>query len=154
MSGWDHARLNTLPALFPSDGKQPGIHMAKYKHWMGLPFEGHAPVMSTPHLATCMRYELQRCLMRFRMCCWPLAANRANGISRNLRTCRACGSGAVEDEEHVLLACPAYADLRVSAQLPGGSPMKIIMLSFDQVKLAALLKDIWARREASVAYEH
>ena len=30
MSGWEHARLDVLPEEYPSDGKQPGIQMAKY----------------------------------------------------------------------------------------------------------------------------
>ena len=37
MSGWEHVRLGISPEVYPSDGKQPGIQMAKYKHWMGMP---------------------------------------------------------------------------------------------------------------------
>ena len=132
-------------APFPSDGKQPGIHMSKYKHWMGLPFERSAPITWLPHVSAGMPFEWHRRLMRFRMCCWPIAANRAQGLPREQRLCRICSSGAIEDEQHVLCVCPAYANLRVDMQLPVGD-MRSIMHTFDQVKLASLLDQIWATR--------
>ena len=145
MEGWSHGRLDVMPSSFPSDGKQPGIYMAKYKHWMGLPFERSAPVTWLPHVVACMPFEQHRRLMRFRMCCWPLAANRAQGLPREQRLCRLCSSGAIEDEQHVLCVCPAYAKLRADAQLPVAD-MRSIMSTFDQVKLANLLNQIWAMR--------
>ena len=145
MEGWSHARLDATPCSFPSDGKQPGIHMSKYKHWMGLPFERSAPITWLPHVSACMPFERHRRLMRFRMCCWPIAANRAQGLPREQRLCRICSSGAIEDEQHVLCVCPAYANLRVDMQLPVGD-MRSIMHTFDQVKLASLLDQIWATR--------
>ena len=79
------------------------------------------------------------------MCCWPLAANRAQGLPREQRLCRLCSSGAIEDEQHVLCVCPAYAKLRADAQLPVAD-MRSTMSTFDQVKLANLLNQIWAMR--------
>lgn len=151
MSAWDHERLLAQPGGFPSDGFMPGIQMAKYKCWMGLMFCGHAPIVHTPHLACSMRGEAHRRLMRFRMCCWPIAANRAHGIERHLRVCPVCQSGAVEDEKHVLCDCPAYAHLRSEAQLPQTSILNI-MRNFDQVRLASLLLDIWALRNSTVPF--
>ena len=37
---------------------------------------------------------------------------RYMNIERNMGICKNCNSGIVEDEYHVLLACPAYRDLR------------------------------------------
>ena len=37
---------------------------------------------------------------------------RYMNIDRNMRICKNCNSGIVEDEYHFLLACPAYRDFR------------------------------------------
>ena len=82
--------------------------------------------------------------MRFRMCCWPLSANRNQHLPRSERRCYCCNHG-VEDERHVLLECEAYADIRESYGLPRGN-MQQIMNDSDQNMLACCLSDIWARR--------
>ncbi len=82
--------------------------------------------------------------MRFRLCCWPLAANRlCASVPREQRVCRVCGTGVVEDEYHALLECPAYADLRVAAEFCEGATMRDIMTEGNQAKLAELLSKIW-----------
>ena len=103
MAGWAHERLRIAPDQFPSDSLHPGLHMCKYKHWMGLSFERAAPPMHPPHARSVMPFDSHRCLMRFRMCCWPLAANRNHNLPRSARLCPLCNNG-VEDERHVLLA--------------------------------------------------
>ena len=148
MSGWAHERLAVEPSAYPSDGKQPGIQMAKYKSWMGLPFEGSAPVAWQSHARVFIPRDVHRRLMRFRLCCWPLEANRAlAGRPRELRVCKLCGvAGAIEDEQHVLLDCPAYSDCRQEAQLPTGMGMSAVMRVFEPGKLATLLDCIWKTR--------
>lgn len=145
MSGWAHDRLDTPPASFPSDGLQPGIHMAKYKHWMGLSFEGTAPAMTPTHMHATMAFELHRNMMRFRLCQWPLAANRLHNTQRGARKCCLCHR-AVEDEKHVLMECPAYADLRSKYGLQESTDMRSVMLYEDQAKLARYLGEVWTRR--------
>jgi hypothetical protein len=151
MAGWEHERLDAQPEAYPSDGKQPGIQMAKYKHWMGLPFKDGAAVSWLPHAIAYMPVAAHQKLMRFRMCCWPLAANRACGRPRHERVCRLCDAGEVEDEQHVLMRCPAYASCREEAQLPGSS-MRELMVSADQVKLASLLSSIWTTRNTRIPF--
>ena len=150
MSGWEHARLATAPDAFPSDGIQPGIQMAKYKHWMGLGFQGHAPTMSPAHMHATIPYESHRMLMRFRLCQWPLAANRLHHLGREHRKCCLC-NGAVEDERHVLVSCSGYADIRAKYGLGSSTDMQAIMRCGDQVKIANCLREIWARRTTQMA---
>ena len=54
-------------------------------------------------------------------------------------------SRVTHHHHHVLCVCPAYGNLRVDMQLPVGD-MRSIMHTFDQVKLASLLDQIWATR--------
>ena len=61
-----------------------------------------------------------------------------------------CNAGAVEDEQHVLLECVAYAELRSATQLPADS-MISIMLDFNPSKLAYLLYAIQSHRATSLA---
>ncbi|PNW81610.1 hypothetical protein CHLRE_06g253903v5 [Chlamydomonas reinhardtii] len=49
MKAWKHERLQSEPSTFPSDNKQPGVQMSKYKHWMGLCAEGAAPLTMQGH---------------------------------------------------------------------------------------------------------
>ena len=145
MIGWAHDRLHCTPDTFPSDSMQPGIHMAKYKHWMGLSFERSAPMRLAPHATCVIPYEAHRCLIRFRLCCWPLAANRNHHLPRSERKCCLCNDG-IEDERHVLLTCEAYANIRAKHGLNGTADMKSVMQSTDQRVLASLLRDVWTRR--------
>ena len=83
--------------------------------------------------------------MRFRMCCWPLAANRSGGSTpRERRLCPLCNAG-VEDEPHVLLHCSAYEQARAAVGFVGFSDM-VTAMKFDQAKLADLLSAIWQLR--------
>ncbi len=65
--------------------------------------------------------------------------------------CRLCSLGAVEDEHHVLLDCPAYNDTRTEFQMPAVN-MKDCMATFDQAKLACYLDRIWALRNNSYPF--
>jgi len=133
---WESERLTVDPALFVSDNRQPGVKMCRYKHWMGLPKHGSGYISPKQHVT----------LMRFRMCVWPLAVNRPHGRERSARWCRVCGNRqAVEDECHVLLDCPAYANIRLKLWDLGVTPgdrMIEIMGVKDQRGLARVLDDI------------
>ena len=114
MRAWGHERLQTGPHAFPSDGKQPGIHMCKYKHWMGLSATGAAPLVLHDHCRAYIPVAQHKLLMRFRLCCWPITANRAWDRPREERTCPLCTANEVEDEHHVLMTCTAYDQLRTA----------------------------------------
>ena len=57
-------------------------------------------------------------LTRFRCSCHALRMERDRYLPaavrppRHLRTCLSCTSGAVEDEHHMVFACPLYSQLR------------------------------------------
>ena len=63
--------------------------------------------------------------------------------------CSVCGSGEVEDEEHVLLKCTAYSSLRLDSGLDFSQGMRGLLLGPEQGKLAVLLLGhMWASRHA------
>ena len=41
-----------------------------------------------------------------------IAEGRQKGIPRELRICKSCDLGCVEDEYHFVIICPAYKNLR------------------------------------------
>ncbi|MFY7873745.1 MAG: RNA-directed DNA polymerase [Limnohabitans sp.] len=151
MLAWAHPRLLALPGAFPSDGNQPGVMMSRYKHWMGLACEGAAPKLWLPHIQVYIPESRHKLLMRFRMCCWPLRVNRSHGVPREQRLCPIC-KGAVEDEEHVLMHCPAYGEVRAAASLPSVDSMLSLMKGCEQDKLAKLLSEIWCIRNSRVRF--
>ncbi len=78
-----------------------------------------------------------------------MTLTRSTGtVARDLRVCRVCGTGKVEDELHVLMIeCPVYSELRSAYDLPTEGSMRKLMLEGDQVKLAGLLSQIWSKRQ-------
>ena len=119
--------------------------MAKYKHWFGLPSSGSKPLAWPGHSLIYIPWKQHRLLHRFRLCCWPLEANRPFGRPREQRVYRFC-QNEVEDERHVLLKCPKYAQARTDAGLPLEWDMARVMNEFDQLRLSALLSEIWYAR--------
>ena len=93
-----------------------------------------------------------RCLMRFRLCCWPIAAYRDHHLPRNARLCPLCNKG-VEDERHVLLECEAYTCVRSTYGISSDS-MKQVMQGADQFKLACCVRDIWSKRCLLIRQHH
>lgn len=150
MKAWQHERMNTEPATFPSDHKQPGLHMSKYKHWMGLGGGGAAPLIMPPHSKAFIPVAQHMSLMRFRLGCWPLTANRAYGRPRDERICPLCAANEIEDENHVLCRCTAYSQLRECSGLPFEGGIRTVMQTPDQARLAALLDSIWEHRSRSI----
>ena len=61
------------------------------------------------------------------------------GLARSERLCLACNCGAVEDEEHVLIHCSAYASARAAVNLPYDQGILAVMAVDDQASLAGLL---------------
>jgi hypothetical protein len=87
--------------------------------------------------------------MRFRLGCWELKVNRPNGRERAARTCRLCACGAVEDELHVFMECPAYDSLqaRYGSDLGfQGRSMRTIMTEVPQLALASF----WETRHVAL----
>jgi hypothetical protein len=155
MASWDHERLSVVPTSFSTDqNTQPGIMMCRYKHWMGLPFRGAAGTLWPTHAQVHIPRESHVKLMRFRLCSWPLAANRPmrGGVrlERSERVCMVCGTNAVEDEHHVLMDCQAYSTAREASGIAFHKGMHHLMTEGDQAALAQLLASIWDTRVSKV----
>jgi len=137
---WSSVRLAVDPRVFISDNMQPGVKMCRYLQWMGQPKHCRGYILPKQHVT----------LMRFRMCVWPLAVNRPHGREREARWCQVCGNQqAVEDERHVLLECPVYADIRTNLWNMGATPgdrMDAVMGIENQRGLAQVLDCIRRRR--------
>ena len=68
---------------------------------------------------------------------WPITANHAWERPREERTCP-LRAAEVEDEHHVLMQCAGYAELRVSSGLDFSKNMRVVVLKYEPVRLAAL----------------
>ena len=101
------------------------------------------------HMKDFVAYKHVSALIRFRLGCWDVEANRPvrNGVRRlrAQRWCRVCRGECVEDEKHALLECEAYAELRVAYGISGNN-MKSVMLSTEVRKLAAFLYSVQSLR--------
>ena len=127
----------------PSGSGRPGVTMCSYSRWMGVAYSAEKLNERLSHLGTSMPREHHKALIRFRLGCWDLEVSRLARASehrpRAERTCRVCQGGGVEDERHVLLECPCYAQLRQRVGLPVDREMHEIMLNFEQAKLGGFL---------------
>ena len=142
---WNSSRLVTDPRLFISDGLRPGVKMCRHARWMGV----------SSHLKDYIPNKAHISLMRFRLCVWTLEVNRPGGRPRDERWCRVCGNrSCVEDERHVLLECPEYAEEREllwpSGIPPPGTTMAHVMAMGNQRDLARVIHAIRARRSNKI----
>lgn len=154
LSDWRAERLEVDPRLYPTGATKPGVKMCRYKRWMGLQYDTGGLSVRLEHLKADIPRRYHVALMRFRLGCWDIEVNRPGGRSRADRTCRIClrqGLRCVEDEQHVLLECQAYQELREVTGLPQQSSMHEIMTNFDTDKLARLLHGIEAKRRLTLA---
>jgi hypothetical protein len=150
MQPWLSPRLCCAPRDFVSDGVQPGVKLCRYMHWMGLCCDVEDPLLAPSHARTHIPRAWHVVLMRLRLGVWPLEVNRPRGRARNLRLCCHCDAGAVEDEQHVVLECAAYADLRGAFALDYSSMLDL--MCSDARLLAEYVARVHARRFAPEAY--
>jgi hypothetical protein len=133
----------------------PGSTLCRYENWV---YDGSFG-MHVPHpergtrtfgahtQSASIAPSRYRALARFRAGCWPIAVNagRYEGVERNDRICQHCNElgvwGCIEDEKHVLLECPRFADLRArfSSLFADDCNMKAVLNHSDQPLLAELL---------------
>ena len=68
-----------------------------------------------PYLTSVIDFKLRKNLTRLRTSNHQLEIEkgRHSNIPANLRLCKVCNSGDVEDEYHVLMCCNKYIDLRL-----------------------------------------
>ena len=65
------------------------------------------------------------------------------------RICPLCVANEVEDENHVLMRCTAYDQLRSGSEIDFTGGMQAVMQNTDPARLAALLDSIWEHRSRS-----
>ena len=103
------AHLQSLP-LDPRTAPSAGVRLCTYHRWFSRP-EGKSSV--TYWDVPISNRRLHR-IFRFRMGAHhlPVQMGRHLRQPRSMRVCHMCHSGALCDERHVLLECPALGDLR------------------------------------------
>ena len=103
------AAFDAVP-LDPRSCPGPGVKLCTYRRWFSRPAHQVCPVYLEVPMSTA---KLQR-ILRFRMGSHllPIEQGRHLRLPRHRRVCRLCHTGALGDERHMLLECPALADLR------------------------------------------
>ena len=100
------------------------------------------------YLSTVQNVQLRKCLSRF-WCsnhCLQIEAGRRfpSNVPLARRICKMCDLGAIEDEDHFLLVCPAYAHLRAKFidHLPLGpiTPVQELLSCQNQATLARYIE--------------
>lgn len=163
-----------LMAAWHADGLPPAVDprtyfgpsgpaVCRYASWMGgITWDEAAPqgrLMPVPHARIAISPDRHRILMRFRLGVWDLSnAYPLPGTLRCERVCMFCARRAelglscpasiIEDEQHVLLECPAFQSLRAefADRLPfaPGASMLDVMACPDQRTLALFLERLHA----------
>ena len=87
-----------------------GVKLCTYRRWFARPAHQRCPAcwevpMSTAKLQKILRFRMGSHLL-------PIEQGRQLRLPRHRRVCRLCHTGALDDERHMLLECPALADLR------------------------------------------
>ena len=88
----------------------PGVKLCMDRRWFSRPAHQRCPPywevpMSTAKLQRILRFRTGSHLL-------PIEQGRHLCLPRRRRVCRLCHTGALGDERHMLLECPALADLR------------------------------------------
>ena len=142
---WRNDRLAVDPGIFVSDGRQPGVKMCRYKHWMGPPKQCEGYIPPAHH----------RALSRFRLCVSDLAVNSESNRSRGHRACKACrANGVVEDEKHFLMECSALVSARQKLWdlgVPISASIREVMQVDDQRGLAKAIYEMFSLRHECIS---
>ena len=103
------AAFDAMP-LNPRSCPGPGVKLCTYRRWFSRLAHQVCPVYWEVPMSTA---KLQR-ILRFRMGSHllPIEQGRHLRLPRHRRVCRLCHTGALGALGHMLLECPALADLR------------------------------------------
>ena len=103
------AAFDAVP-LDPRSCPGPGVKLCTYRRWFSRPAHQFCPVYWEVPMSTA---KLQR-ILRFRMGSHLLLIEQGRHLRlpRHRRVYRICHAGGLCDEWHILLECPALADLR------------------------------------------
>ena len=117
------------PRLAPS----AGVKLCTYHCWFGRPQNAACPSYWESPLGNARLHRI----LRFRMGSHhlPVEKGRHFNLPRASRVCNLCNTGALGDERHMLLECPALADPRLqfsSVFLSCSSVMRRLLWAKDQ----------------------
>ena len=117
------------PRLAPS----AGVKLCTYHRWFGRPQNAACPSDWESPMGNAKLHRI----LRFRMGSLhlPVEEGRHFNLPRASRLCNLCNTDALGDERHMLLECPALADLRLqfsSLLLPCSSVMRRLLWVKDQ----------------------
>ena len=117
------------PRLAPS----ARIKLCTYHRWFGRPQNAACP----SHWESPMGDAKLHRILRFRMGSHhlPVEEGRYCNLARASPVCNLCNTDALGDERHMLLECPALADLRLQSSsllLPCSSVMRRLLWAKDQ----------------------
>ena len=103
------AAFDAVP-LDPRSCPGPGLKLCTYRRWFSRPTHQVCPVywealMSTARLQRILRFRMGSNLL-------PIEQGHHLRLPHHRRVCRLCHPEALGDERHMLLECPALADLR------------------------------------------
>ena len=117
------------PRLAPS----AGVKLCTYHRWFGRPRNAACPSYWESPMGNAKLHRI----LRFRMGSHhlPVEEGRHFNLPRASRVCNLCNTDALGDERHMLLECPALADLRLqfsSLLLPCSGVMRRLLWAKDQ----------------------
>ena len=72
---------------------------------------------------------------------------RHHEIPREKRVCKLCNLNKVEDEDHFITECPAYADIRSEYYGPESPSAKEMFLVIEPATMASFLRKIYSKRD-------
>ena len=87
----------------------PGVKLCTYRRWFSRPTDQVCPVYRGVPMSTAKLQRILRFCMESRLL--PIEQGRHLLLACHRRVCRLCHNGALGDERHMLLECPALADL-------------------------------------------
>ena len=117
------------PRLAPS----AGVKLCTYHRWFGRPQNAACPSYWESPMGNAKLHRI----LRFRMGSHHLPGEEGRhfNLPRASRVCNLCNTDALGDERHMLLECPALADLRLqfsSFLLPCSGVMRRLLWAKDQ----------------------
>ena len=117
------------PRLAPS----AGVKLCTYHRWVGRPQNAACPSYWESPMGNAKLHRILR--LRMGSHHLPVEEGRPFNLPRASRVCNLCNTDALGDERHMLLECPALADLRLqfsSLLLPCSGVMRRLLWAKDQ----------------------
>ncbi|KAH7442173.1 hypothetical protein KP509_03G074700 [Ceratopteris richardii] len=121
------------------------------EHFLHISDEGFIEIPR--YMQTYLPHQLRVCIGQLRVSSHQLEIERgrSKGVPREERWCPVCKT-EVESEEHFVIRCPAYVDLRAQFQIE--ESLQLCMTMGDQQLLGLFLAIAYERRDRSLQPTH